>query len=461
MKRTEAMTSTAKLAGRFSVGEYAWSLSLMLVVAVFAFLFAPDPAASPMGTCARCSVWQAFGAAMGSVLDEPSRRLLSRGCGSVFAGITAAVCFVAVRYFLFLVLRKLRLLEYYRISGRLMAWSLLVTLSIALSPHFIALFVPITAAAVNVVLCCMAIALTILFIRVNHPLVLIAAYVLAGVLSALSVSGVVVLAAETMVLLVSKNRGAGERLSKLMSGYGYGQEYAYRGYGAYGEGGAYGSYALDDSQDTAAGGILEAHALVAERLRLLLFLFYGMGLVTALAALLVIGRSLDMDVRHVFSDWLGCYVEEAKRAMMVGKLFLVACCEAIAVVFVFCRFDRLLDVEHYLTTSDVIRIVLAILIATGVLLGIGCGFSPFADVCLYEIQVVPFAAQALAGFVILMAVVVFLVNMKCRKFVCVAGDDEVRAMVRRYSWMGIPIVLFFDALPVVLLAIATFHVWRG
>ena len=40
------------------------------------------------------------------------------------------------------------------------------------------------------------------------------------------------------------------------------------------------------------------------------------------------------------------------------------------------------------------------------------------------------------------------------------GFEGTRSMVRRYSRMGIPIVLFFDALPVALLAIATFRVWR-
>lgn len=462
MKKTEMLSSTVNLACRFSMAEFAWSLLVLVVVAAFAFVFAPPSAGvASQGNPVACAIWQVFGAAARSGLGESSVQLLSRGCGSVFAGISAAVSFVVVRYFLFLVLRKLRLLEYYRISGRLLIWSLAVALSIALSRAFIDLFVPVTPTTVDVMLGCVVIGLTIHFIRVNHPFLLIVAYALAGVLSALSVTGIVALAVLVTILVVSKNHVAQQRFSKWMTGYGYGGEYAYGSYGVYGTEGAYGFDDTAEVAPTRQDGVKEAQALMAERLRLSLFLFFALGFVATLSLILVFGRSQDVSVRTAFLDWGGCYVAEVKNAMAASKLFFVACCEAIAVVFVLYRFDRLLDAEHYLTASDMVRVILSAMIAAAVLLGIGSGTFSVTDFCAYEIRFVPFAVQVVAGLVILMAVVVFLINMRCRKFIYSEGDVESRAMIRQYSRMGALIVVFFDVSPAVLLAIATFHIRRA
>ena len=454
------LSSTVNLACRFSAIEFAWSLLVMVLVTAFVFVFAPSSAAvASQGHSVASAIWQALEAAVRSSFGESSLPLLSRGCGSILAGISAAVSFVVIRYFLFLMLRKLRLLEYYRISGRLLIWSFSVALSIAFSRSFVDLFVPVTPRTVNVMFACMVIGLTVYFIRVNHPLILIVAYALAGVLSALSVTGIVALVILVTILVISKNHVTLQRFSKWMTGYGYGGD-AYGAYGAYGEESAYG---VDDSAEVATrtDGVWETQALMAERLRLSLFLFFVLGFAATLSLIIVFERSSDVSMRTAFFDWVRCYVVEVKSAMAASKLFFVVCCETIAVVFVLYRFDRLLDAEHYLTANDMVRVILSAMIAAAVLLGVGSGTFSVVDFSTYEIRFLPFAVQVVAGLAILMAIVVFLVNMRCRKFVCSKGDSESWKMVRQYSRMGTLIVFFFDVSPVVLLVIATFYFWRA
>lgn len=129
-------------------------------------------------------------------------------------------------------------------------------------------------------------------------------------------------------------------------------------------------------------------------------------------------------------------------------------------VFVRYRFYRMLDDEYYILTKDVIRLVFAALVAAAGLLGIGLSLVLRGDVSTSGLVFVPLSLQIVAGLVMLMSIIVFLVNMKCRK--CMGGDEESEGdnAVRQFNWMAIPFLLFLDVCPAVLVAFATYDVWR-
>lgn len=363
------------------------------------------------------------------------------------------------------------MIEYYRIRVRLFYWTLCVVLAISCSRFYIDLFVPVTPRAVLLATSCLAIWLVISFLRLKRPIFLIVEYALLGALSAVSATGFAMLLISSLILFIAKFNIDTTSVAKWVSGlgrgrgYGYGGSYgSYGGYGRYGSSGSsYGYYGYADEPEvpeTSKADKAEQRALLAERLRLSLILFYCLGFIAMLALLFVCGVASGAGVKELLLEWLGHLWLEVKCTLASSDMMAVVCAVTISVVFVRYRFYRMLDDEYYILTKDVIRLVFAALVAAAGLLGIGLSLVLRGDVSTSGLVFVPLSLQIVAGLVMLMSIIVFLVNMKCRK--CMGGDEDFEGdnAVRQFNWMAIPFLLFLDVCPAVLVAFATYDVWR-
>ena len=330
-----------------------------------------------------------------------------------------------------------------------------VVLSFTLSQFFIELLTPVTQVTVNVVLVSLAVWLSILYLRVKWPIFLCAAFALLGTLSAVSITGVIMLIVVTMILFF-----AGKSQSQCVSGYGYDHENAYGvGYGSYCVSqDAYGTTPYGEVETDEPG--LTANALLAERFRLLLLLSFIMGFVFTLTLVFGYGMFSGEDVRDIVLQWLSCFGAELKGMLTAVELMALACCVAIAFLFVNYRLARMFDIEYYLKTKDLIRIGIGFFLACVVLICIGRRIPFVAGPCLCEMSVLPLAIQVIASEVILEVAAIFLVNLKCRKiYPAVTGDVDDTKVVRQYKWMRVLLLLFFDLLPVFLLAMGIGRIW--
>ena len=464
MKRSEALASAATLMYTTRRGGLALSAMIILVVSVFAFLFASD--ASEVVTAEdflRNAAWHRVSSWLRSCIGSASTmRLLSRGIGCVAAGVSAAVCYTVVCHFLFFMMKTLRMVEYYRIRYRLLCWTVCVIMSMSLSRAFVNAFVPFTLNALVVILVFVSLGAVIRFLRTNHPTYLIADYFLMGFLSAFSVAGVVVLLASTFVLFIAKIYYA--RFANMKWIVGCGDSHA-SVYGAYGRYGGYDDYygccprGAEGKKEPLDEVDLIVGEAMTERLRLSVIMFFFLGFVVFSVLLVVCGKALGLSVNSILLDWIGWYAAELKGFMSVNAL-ATSCVLAIAVIFASYRYNQMLDEERWLRTRDVFRIAGAAVLAFAVLAGIGqavpetCGMSRDTG------SLVSLAMQGLSCVVILMSVVVFLVNLKCRRVRLAKGSGDGVAEVRQYGRMVVALLLFFDGVPWLLLAFATSYAWR-
>lgn len=363
------------------------------------------------------------------------------------------------------------MIEYYRIRVRLFYWTFCVVLSISCSRFYIDLFVPVTPRAVLLATSCIAIWLVISFLRLKRPIFLIVEYALLGALSAVSATGFAMLLISSLILFIAKFNIDTTSIAKWMSGFGHGRGYGYGGnYGSYGGYGGYGSsgnsygyygYA-DGLEDSETGKVDKTaqRALLAERLRLSLILFYCLGFIAMLALLFVCGVACGAGVKELLLEWLGNLWLEVKCTLASSDMLAVLCAVTISVVFVRYRFYRMLNDEYYILTKDVIRLVFAALVAAVGLLGIGLKLVLRGDVSTRGLVFVPLSLQIVAGLVLLRSIIVFLVNMKCRK--CMVGDEEFEGdnTARQFNWMAIPFLMFLDVCPVIFVAFSTSDIWR-
>ena len=104
MKKEELLSSMESLKYNASWRELAYSAFVMLVTTVFAFFFAPDSSGSFDVTWAGSvvsAVWRRGGECVRDCLGVSSTRLLLQVLGCVFAGGSAAVVFVFIRFMTF------------------------------------------------------------------------------------------------------------------------------------------------------------------------------------------------------------------------------------------------------------------------------------------------------------------------------------------------------------------------
>lgn len=463
MKRSDLNASIVTLMYGISKFEIVSSLLVMFAVALFSYFFASDSVAGAQaGSSLTTDIWHHGGRWIRAFLGDVQFREFSRVVGCVCAGFAAAVFFVFIRHFLFYFAGGLRMIEYYRIHLRLLFWTVCVVLSFALSQFFIDLFVPVTLGAVNVVLACLIVCMTLFFLRVKRPVFLCAAFVLLGVLTSVSIIGVVMLMIATMILFIA-SADYRKSSAQYTSGYGYGHEYSY--------GGGYGSHGVSQygygASDTPTYGAVQmnefdwvADSLLAERFHLLLLLCLVVGFVATLALVFGYGVYSGLGARDVVLQWLSWFGVELKGVWVSGELMVLTCCVMISFLFVNYRFARMFDVEYYLKVKDFFRLGSGFLLACAVLICIGRRFSFAADACLCGIPLLPLAIQVVAGGVMLQVVAVFLVNLKCRKISSETETADGTNVARQYNGMKVLLLLFFDLLPVFLLAAAIGCFWR-
>ena len=325
----------------------------------------------------------------------------------------------------------------------------------SVSKFFINVFVPFSLDALILTLACVTIGLVIRFLRTNCPVYLIAGYLLLGALSALSVTGVITLLASMLILLVAKIYYARAANIKWIAGNGNAYSSTCGGYGGYGYGG-YPAYADCAESENDELGEVQSEAMT-ERLRLMTIMFIFLGFVAMLVLLVFCGKGMGLSAKDILIDWIGWYVKELDGSVTVN-LVAVFCIQAIALIFATYRYGLMLDEEHWLTAKDVFRIAAAAFVAMVILFEVGQATSAAFGRITCAILLVPIAIQVASCFVIMMSVVIFLVNLKCRRVRQSqrSGDDEVRL----YRRMVIPLLLFFDVAPWLLLAFATSYVWR-
>lgn len=459
MKRPELIAPVETLMYAFSKSEFTCSLLVMFVVALLSYFYASDSVAgAPTGSCATAEIWHRGGCWLRAVLGDQQWCVYSRCIGCACAGFVAAVSFVAIRHFLFCLIGKLRVIEYCRVRTRLFSWTMCVVLSFTLSPFFFELLIPVTQGTVNVVLGSLVILLSILFLRVKRPIFLCVAYALLGALSAASITGVIMLIVVSMILFLAKRS-----MTPCIPGYAYGHENAYGGgYGSYGEPqGTYGSYGYGTAQ---YGAVDEsdrmANAFMAERIRLLLLLCFVMGFVFTLTLVFGYGMLSGAGVKDIVLQWLSCFGAELKGMLAAVELMTLACCVTISFLFVNCRLARMFDIEYCLKLNDLFRLGAGFLLACAILICIGRRVPFVVGACLCETPLLPLAIQVIASEAILEVAAIFLVNLKCRKIHSVTENTDDTKAVRQYKRMRAVLLLFFDLLPVFLLAMGIGRFWR-
>lgn len=457
MKRQELIAPVETLTHAFSKFEFAYSLLVMFGVALFSFFFASvSVAGAQTDSFVTAGIWHQGGEWLRAYLGDEHLCEYSRCIGCACAGFTAAVFFVVVRHFLFYLIGNLCLIEYYRVHMRLFFWTTCVVLSFTLSQFFIELFIPVTQGTVNVVLVSLVIWLSILSLRMKWTTFLCAAFALLGVLSAVSISGVIMLIVVTMILFFAR-----ESISQSISGYGYGHENAYGvGFGSYGVSqDIYGSYGTTQYAEVEMADQM-ANALMAERTRLLLLLSFIMGLVFTLTLVFGYGMFSGASARNIILQWLSCFGAELKGILAAVDLMALACCVTISFLFVNYRLARMFDSEYYLKAKDLFRLGTGFLLACVVLICAGKRMPFVVSTCLREMPLLPLAIQVVASEVMLVVAAIFLVNLKCRKINSVARNADETEAVRQYKWMRTLLLLFFDLLPAFLLATGIVRVWR-
>ena len=292
------------------------------------------------------------------------------------------------------------------------------------------------------------------------------AYALLGAFSALSVAGFVVMLVVTAFYAIEmanfKRNNDLEEAARCEYGHGAHYGYAYvPSYGTYG--GAYGSYGYasygeDESAKDNRNLKFSFDAILAERLRLTLVFAYILGVVFAVVFFFSCGVALGLNLRDVSYDWLKCYVVEFESTVTLVTIAL-SCVVTIAGIFIFNRFNLMLTDEYYLKTSDVLRLLVGAFVGCLVFLCIGRSFTMLKIELLKGNALVPLVILVVTALEILMAVAIFITSLKCRK--CMNCDLDEGSAIRRLNWVTFFLLLIFDIVPVALLVISTFYVWRG
>lgn len=435
----------------FSKFEFACSLLIMFGVALFSLFFASDTVAGTQtGSYVTAGIWHQVGDWIRAFLGDEQLCEYSRSVGCVCAGFVAAVFFVVVRHFMLYIIGSLFLIEYYRVHMRLLFWTVCVVLSFTLSQFFYEQFIPVTQGTVNVVLVSLVVWLTILFLRTKWTIFFCAAFVLLGVLSAVSITGVIMLIAVTMILFLARTS-----MTQCIPNYGYGHGNTYGvGCDSYVVSqGTYGYYGSTPYGVVEMDGVnLTATALLAERFRFMLLLCFVMGFGFALALVFGYGMLSGAGVRDIVLQWLSWFWSELKGRLATVELMALACCVTISFLFVNYRLAYMFDSEYYLKVKDLFRLCVGFLLACTVMICTGRRVPFVVGACSCEIPLLPFAIQVIASEVMLVVVAVFLVNLKCRKIHFVKANAEDTKAIRQYKWMRGLLLLFFDLLPIFLLA---------
>lgn len=428
MKRDKLLCSVESLKYESSWRELACAAFVVLVTAVFAFFFASDSSDSIDVTWAGSivsAVWHMGGECVCNCLGKNSRLFLRvLGCG--FAGFSAGVIFVFIRFMLLGRLRVLRVLDYYRMQYRLFYWTLCIVLALSFSRSFVDLFIPVSFQTILVIVTCLVISLGILYLRLSSSIFLILAYVLSGVFSAVSLAGVVVMLLMTGFYVVEvyfEKKGSLNGRSCNLS--------------------------------------LSSDAFYSERLRLMLVFGYSLGFIITLGVFFSIGAALGLNLKDSICDWLKCYVAEFESTATWVMLVLL-CAVTIAGIFILNRFNLMLTVEYYLKTCDVIRLMAGVFGGCLVLFGIGWQLNSLKIVLQVGNVLVPLAIQCVAAMEILMAVVIFMNCLRCRKGNDMNEEfDEGLVIHHRSKWLTFFLLLIFDIVPVALPVISTSYTWRG
>ena len=203
-----------------------------------------------------------------------------------------------------------------------------------------------------------------------------------------------------------------------------------------------------------------ANAFMAERIRLLLLLCFVMGFVFTLTLVFGYGMLSGAGVKDIVLQWLSCFGAELKEMLAAVELMTLACCVTISFLFVNYRLARMFDIEYCLKLNDLFRLGAGFLLACAILICIGRRVPFVVGACLYETPLLPLAIQVIASEVILEVAAIFLVNLKCRKISSETETADGTNVARQYDWMKVLLLLFFDLLPVFLLAAAIGCFWR-
>lgn len=465
MKREELLCSIETLKYKPSWREWVCFAFVMLITTVFALFFAsdiPDSIDVTWVSSVVSGMWRRGGEFVRDCLGVSSTRLLLRVLGCVFAGFSAAVIFVFIRFIAFGLLRVLRLIEYYRMRYRMFYWTLCIVLSLSLSQFFVDLFVPLTFQTVLVMMTCTVFFLAILYVQTRRSILLIMAYALLGVFSVLSVAGFVVMLGVTVFYAIETANLARNNVFATTSGYGYGYGSQYAGaYASYGQyGGGYVAYCEDASTEDKRNLKLSFDAVFAERLRLMLVFAYLGGFALAVGLFFACGVVLGLNLRDISLDWLKCYVAEFGSTVTMVMIAL-SCVVTIAGIFIQNRFYLMLTDEYYLKTRDMLRLLVGAFLGCLVFIGIG---RPF-NLLKIELQrgnvLVPLVIQVVTALEILMPAVIFITCLRCRRCNDINLNLDEGSEIHRSNWLTFFLLLIFDIVPVALPVISTFYLWRG
>lgn len=455
MRKIDPRASTAMLMHKFSMSEFLWSMVFMFGIISFAFFLLPDSVAD-MQTEGKSDVWNFVVHSLLSVFGERTSQLIVHAVGGLFAGIVTVVCFVVTRNMLLQGMRTLRLLDFCRIRFQLMYWMLLLVLSMVLSGTFVNDLACVTSISASVVMSCVAVGFTVLYLRVKRPILLVVVFTTTGALSALTLTGGIVLLISFVILYVPVLRCIWLPTAQWQPGFGGGVVGM-----AYGSGEiAYGTKYLPLDGGSNEDEKFELYNRFEERMRLSLFLFFFTGFLMMLTLVIGGGMIMGGNLKTVFLDWVGGFSHEFAALISMKDLPVVGCGMMIAMIFVLYRFKRMLNAEYYLTVLDMLRISTGAMIACGVLVGIGRGLILASTQGTCVTWFVTLSIQILACILILMAVVVFLVNVKCRRCRSKPDDSDDGKLVGKYNRMSIPLLLFIDVIPLVLLVAATVRLWQ-